>query len=83
MKQPATNYIVNFFDSKGKCYFKGEAIHVDVTKYTTLIDFIKTPLKNEPAGIFRSCDELERIDVMGNMIKLSYISGQTIIVIKV
>jgi len=84
MNAPEINiYTVNFFDCNGKCYLKNAiAVHVDVTKYTTLIDFIKTPLKNESSGLFNTYDELERIDVIGNLLKLSYISGQTITIIR-
>jgi len=71
-------YIVNFFDSNGKCYFKGEAIHVDISTYTTIIDFEKTPLKSESSGIFRCYDEMQQIDVIGNIVKIGYLSGQHI-----
>lgn len=71
-------YIVNFFDQDGKCYFRGNAVHVDISTYTTLIDFGKTPLKPESSGIFRSYDEMQIIQVIGNVIKLTYLSGQHI-----
>ena len=75
---PVRKYIVNFFDQRGRCYFKDTAIHVDISKYQTLIDFTKTPLSNESCGLFLSYDEMERFDVMGNIFKITYVSGQTI-----
>lgn len=71
-------YIVNFFDQNGKCYFRKEAIHVDISTYTTLIDFGKEPLKPISSGIFRCYDEMQIIQIIGNVIKLTYLSGQHI-----
>lgn len=75
---PVYKYIVNFFDAKGKCYFRDEAIHIDVTKYCTIIDFTKLPLSHQSGAIFTAYEELERFDVIQNVFKLTYISGQTI-----
>lgn len=71
-------YIVNFYDQNGHCYFRKEALHVDISTYSTLIDFGKEPLKNESSGIFRSYDEAQIIQVISNIIKITYITGQHI-----
>jgi len=75
---PVNKYFVNFFDANGKCYFRDTAVHVDVTKYCTIIDFERNPLSNESGGLFRAFDELQRLDCVANMFKLTYLSGQTI-----
>lgn len=77
-----STYIINFFDASGKCYFKHSAIHIDISTYTTLIDFGKTPLIPESSGIFRSYDELQTIQIISNVIKLTYVSGQHITITK-
>lgn len=73
-----SRYIVNFFDQNGKCYFRKVALHVDISTYATLIDFEKEPLKPKSSGVFRSYDEMQTIQVINNVIKLTYLSGQHI-----
>lgn len=72
-------YLVKFFDLHGVCYFKKEACHVDISTYTTLIDF-STDGISSGANIFRSYDEMQDIKVLQNMIIINFISGQKIVI---
>lgn len=69
-------YIVNFYDDRGVCYFRDEAIHADISTHTILIDFSKNGLKYK--DVFRAVDEMQQIDVICNLIKIRFLSGQTI-----
>lgn len=70
------NHIVKFYDQNGKCYFKSAARHIDISTYTTIIDF-STESTNE-SNIFRSYDELQTIVVEKNFVLITFISGQRI-----
>lgn len=74
------NYHVSFYDQKGKCYFDSIACHVDITTYTTLINFSDNDLLEQK--IFRAYDEMQLIQVVGNMFKITFISGQVITICK-
>lgn len=69
-------HLVKFYDQKGKCYFKSEAFHIDISTYTTVIDFSKEH-KSEKT-IFRSYDEMQQIEVKENFVLITFISGQRI-----
>lgn len=71
-------YIVNFYTDKGVCYFSKEAKHVDITTYQTIIDF-SADVQSE-RNTFRSYDEMQIIQVLGNMIKITFISGQSLVI---
>jgi hypothetical protein len=71
---------VSFYDQKGKCYFRSEACHVDITTYTTLINFSDNDLLEQ--RFFRAYDEMQMIQVISNMFKITFISGQVITICK-
>ena len=69
-------YIVNFYDNNGVCYFRKAARHIDITTYQTIIDF-STDGQTENS-VFRSFDELQTIQVIKNCFVITFISGQRI-----
>ena len=73
-------YNVSFYDQKGKCYYSSVACHVDITTYTTLINLSDNDLLEQK--IFRAYDEMQMIQVIANMVKITFISGQVITICK-
>lgn len=70
---------VEFFTADGIRYFKKIACHIDITTYCTLIDF-STDSQISESNIFRSYDEMQTIQLINNLIVLTFISGQKIVI---
>lgn len=71
-------YVVNFFDTLGKCYYKAIATHIDISTWCTIIDFSKPDDNNKT--LFRAYDEMQNIKVLSNAVKIEFYSGQTIVI---
>jgi hypothetical protein len=64
-------YIVSFYSERGTCYFRSEAVHIDASKWHTIIDFAD---KSHWAPL----EEMESIKVLSNIIAIRFISGSHI-----
>jgi hypothetical protein len=64
-------YIVSFYSDRGTCYFRSEAVHIDASKWHTVIDFTDK-------SCWQHLEEMESIKVLSNIIAIRFISGSHI-----